>query len=67
MIPADAESSTHRSSECSYTSPDEVEVTPEMIKAGALELSRFNSNYQSLEDGAERIFLAMEMAHQKRS
>jgi hypothetical protein len=38
---------------------DEIAVTPEMIKAGALELARFNPDYQSLEDGALRIYQEM--------
>ena len=37
----------------------EIEVTPEMIRAGAQELSMFNSEFESYEKGAENIFLVM--------
>ena len=38
---------------------DEIEITLEMIAAGAAELAAFNPDYQSLEDGAERILREM--------
>jgi hypothetical protein len=44
------------------TPESEAEITPEMIEAGATELARFNPDFQSLEDGAERIYLEMELA-----
>ena len=34
-------------------------LTSEMIAAGAYELANFNSDYQSFEDAAERIYQAM--------
>lgn len=37
----------------------EIEVTPEMIEAGALELARYHPDYESLEDGVCRIYKAM--------
>lgn len=37
----------------------EIEITPEMIEAGVAELMLFNLDYQSWEDGAERVFEAM--------
>ena len=43
-------------------SGDEVEVTPEMIDAGALALSEYDRELESLEEGATRIFLAMRKA-----
>jgi hypothetical protein len=38
---------------------DEIEVTPEMIEAGAAELARYTTVFDTLEDGVERIFRAM--------
>ena len=38
---------------------DEIEITPEMIEAGANELCSFNRNFESEEQGVRRIFLAM--------
>ena len=35
------------------------EVTSEMIEAGAIELARFNYDYESWEDGGARIYKAM--------
>ncbi len=51
----------------SKQSEEEVEVTPEMIEAGALELSRFNPDYQSLEDAAERIYREMALVGRERA
>ncbi len=45
----------------------EIEITPEMIKAGALALSEYTSAWDSLEDGAEKIYLRMEDARLGRS
>ena len=42
--------------------PDEVEVTPEMIRAGAAELALYSDDYESKEDAAARIFEAMWLA-----
>ena len=42
---------------------DGTSPTPAMIEAGALELANFNSDYQSFEDAAERIYLAMVAAY----
>lgn len=41
---------------------DEIEVTQEMIEAGALALARFDSEFYSLEEGAEDIFRTMILA-----
>jgi hypothetical protein len=38
---------------------DEIEITPEMIRAGARELLRFDPRYESGEDAVERIYAAM--------
>lgn len=38
---------------------EEIEVTPEMIEAGALALSRFTNWTESLEEGAARIYRTM--------
>jgi hypothetical protein len=38
---------------------NEIEITAAMIEAGAYELAMFNSEYDSFEGGAERIFLVM--------
>jgi hypothetical protein len=37
----------------------EVEITPEMIEAGAKELTLFDYEFESFERGVERIFSAM--------
>ena len=37
----------------------EIEVTPEMIEAGADALAAFNEKFSSLEDGAWYIYRAM--------
>lgn len=37
----------------------EIDVTPEMIEAGASELARYTTVFDTLEDGAERIFRTM--------
>ena len=37
----------------------EIEVTAEMIEAGALALSQYDREYETLEEGAIRIYLAM--------
>ena len=36
-----------------------IEVTPEMIKAGATELRKFNHRFESYDQGAIAIFQAM--------
>jgi hypothetical protein len=41
---------------------DEIELTPEMIEAGALEIARGDTEFESLEEVAERVFRAM-LAH----
>jgi hypothetical protein len=40
-------------------STDEIEVTAEMIEAGARELMKFNPDYEGYRDGALTIFEAM--------
>jgi hypothetical protein len=40
-------------------SDEQIEITPEMIEAGARELGMFDSEYGSFEEGAERIFSVM--------
>jgi len=37
---------------------EEIEITPEMIEAGVLELSRFNTDYATYAQGASRIIAA---------
>jgi hypothetical protein len=39
--------------------PDDVEVTPEMIEAGLLELARFDARFQEERDAVRKIFRAM--------
>lgn len=41
---------------------DEIEVTPEMADAGAEELAGFTTFFDTMEDGAIRIFRAMILA-----
>jgi hypothetical protein len=41
---------------------EEIKVTPEMAEAGAAELARFTTYFDTLEDGAGRIFRAMLLA-----
>jgi hypothetical protein len=41
---------------------EDFEITPEMIEAGAVELSRFNSDFECLEEAAARIYRAMVVA-----
>lgn len=43
----------------SETVTEEIEVTPEMIAAGARELKLFDINYDDERDAAVRIFTAM--------
>ena len=38
---------------------DEIEITPEMIEAGALALSEYDKELESLSEGAARIFRTM--------
>jgi hypothetical protein len=38
---------------------DEIEVAPKMTEAGAAELARYTTVFDTLEDGANRIFRAM--------
>ena len=38
---------------------EEIEITPEMIAAGAEELVMFDRRFDTYEDGAKEIFLAM--------
>jgi hypothetical protein len=45
----------------------EIEVTPEMLRAGVSALCRYDSEFESREEGAERIFLAMYRASKIRS
>ncbi len=42
-----------------YEPTEGIEVTPEMAEAGAAELARFTRVFDTLEDGATRIFRAM--------
>jgi hypothetical protein len=42
--------------------PDEVEITPEMIEAGLGPLLRFSRERDLYEDGVRDIYLAMEAA-----
>jgi hypothetical protein len=44
---------------------DEIEITPEMIEAGAEELCTFNSDFESHEKAARRIYRAMVFALEK--
>lgn len=37
----------------------EIEITPEMIEAGTLELAGFNQDFESDEDAVCRIYRAM--------
>ena len=46
---------------------DEIEVTPEMIEAGALALSEYTSVFDTLEDGAEKIYRSMVAVHLERA
>ena len=41
----------------------EIEATPEMMEAGALALSEYDLELESLKEGATRIFRAMVSAH----
>ena len=41
----------------------EVEVTPEMVQAGLLELSNFNSDMDSGMEFVTRLFLSMHSIH----
>lgn len=52
---------TYRTGELSGTgqAATEIEITPEMIAAGALALARYDSDYTSLEEGAVEIISAM--------
>lgn len=40
-------------------SAPEIEITPEMIEAGALELKAFSKDYFSFEDGVIAIYRSM--------
>jgi hypothetical protein len=42
--------------------PDEIEVTPEMVDAGALAFSGYDSNFDRSEDLVCEIYLAMSRA-----
>lgn len=37
----------------------EVEITPEMIEAGMLEISSYNTDFETMEEAVARIFIAM--------
>lgn len=39
--------------------PDEIEITLEMARAGAREIERFDNRFESAEDAATRVFVAM--------
>lgn len=39
---------------------EEIEITPAMIDAGVLELSRYNDNYERASDAVVRIYVEME-------
>ncbi len=41
---------------------EEIEITPEMIEAGAAELASVNLDFEMLEEAAERIYRAMAYA-----
>jgi len=41
---------------------DEIEITPEMIDAGAAEVEVYNPDFCSASDKAEAVYLAMEIA-----
>jgi hypothetical protein len=45
---------------------DEIEITPEMIEAGASELARFDRFFDTLETGAVKVFQAMLTAREAR-
>ena len=46
---------------------DRIEITTAMIEAGALALSEYTSAYETLEDGAERIYRRMNAAWLQRA
>ena len=38
---------------------DEIEITPEMIEAGTLELASYDPEFESIEEAAKRVYRAM--------
>jgi hypothetical protein len=40
----------------------EIEITPEMVEAGAYELASYNTDFESVEDAVVRIYEAMILA-----
>lgn len=45
----------------------EIEITPKMIEAGALALSKYHPDYESREEAVIRIYREMTSAHSRRS
>lgn len=41
---------------------DEVEVTPDMVRAGVAEIATYNTDFEDDEDAVTRIYVAMELA-----
>lgn len=44
------------------TQDADVEVTPEMVEAGVIQLSKFSEEFERWEDAAIRIYNAMQKA-----
>jgi hypothetical protein len=44
---------------CAETVNNEIEVTPEMLKAGALELAGYDSEFENIEEAVARLYRAM--------
>lgn len=44
------------------TKAEEIEITPEMIRAGARELALYSDDYESKADAVSRIFTQMAVA-----
>lgn len=44
----------------------EIEITPEMVEAGELELCGFTDFFESADEGAQKIFRAMILAAPER-
>ena len=48
-----------------HQTPENVEITPEMIEAGVAALAYFDPYFELDSEGVEKIYLAMESARQK--
>ena len=42
-----------------FLESDEPEITPEMVRAGVVELRAYNDDYESAEDAVRRIYQSM--------